>query len=158
MKKAIIVLLLAISTSFSYGQITSLPKPEAYFSAIIVSDIEASITWYSKSFGFTVINKVASEERGFKQANLQCGKILIELIELTSSVSPKNLLKNHPKKTKIDGFFKFGFLVSEFEKWVTHLKQLEVEFYGSVVTDPNSKKRMLLVKDPDGNRIQLFEK
>ena len=141
MKKAITLLLLAVCASFSYGQIKPLPKPEAYFSAIIVSDIEASITWYSTSFGFTVLNKVVSEERGFKQASLQCGMILIELIELTSSLSPKNLLKNHPKKTKIEGFFKFGFLVSKFEKWVTHLKQLKVEFYGSVVTDPNSKKK-----------------
>ncbi|MBC8754818.1 VOC family protein [Kordia sp. YSTF-M3] len=158
MKKAIIILTLILVSSISYGQSESLPNPEAYFSAIIVSDIESSITWYSNNFGFKVLNKIESEERGFKQANLKCGNILIELIELKSSVSRKSLLKNHPKKTKIDGFFKFGFLVSEFEKWVDHLKQAKVEFYGSVVTDNLSGKKMLLIKDPDGNRIQLFEK
>jgi hypothetical protein len=77
---------------------------------------------------------------------------------LNNSLSVTEILKNHPKKTKIDGFFKFGFLVSEFEKWVTHLEQCKVEFYGTVVADPISKKRMVLIKDPDGNRIQLFEK
>lgn len=83
---------------------------------------------------------------------------MIELIELKSSLSPKSLLENHPKKTKIDGFFKFGFLVSEFEKWVDALKKSKVEFYGDIVIDNLTGKRMLLVKDPDGNRIQIFEK
>ena len=158
MKKIIILLTLTFCTSINYGQVSTLQKPEAYFSAIIVSNIETSIDWYSNSFGFKVLNKVVSKERGFKQANLKCGTILIELIELKSSLTPKNLLKDHPKKTKIDGFFKFGFLVSDFEKWVTHLKQLKVAFYGSVVRDPNSNKKTVLIMDPDGNRIQLFEK
>ena len=158
MKKAILLFLLITCSSFCYGKTKSLPKPEAQVSAIIVTDIEASIDWYVTSFGFEILNKIISEKRGFKQANLKSGTILIELIELKTSLSQTEVLKNHPKKTKIDGFFKFGFLVSDFENWVTHLKQLKVEFYGSVVIDPVSKKRMLLLKDPDGNRIQLFEK
>ena len=158
MKKAIALFLFVSCSSFFYGQTKSLPTPEAHFSAIIVSNIGTSINWYSDSFGFKVLNKVVSEKRGFKQANLKCGNILIELIELNNSLTATDILKNHPKKTKIDGFFKFGFIVSKFDKWVTHLKQLKVEFYGTVVTDPISKKRMILLKDPDGNRIQLFEK
>ena len=158
MKRTLIVLNLILVSFTSYGQRESLPNPEAYFSAIIVNDIEASITWYSDNFGFKVLNKIESEEKGFKQANLKCGSILIELIELKLSLTSKSLLENHPEKTKIDGFFKFGFLVSEFEKWVDALKESKVEFYGDVVIDNLSGKRMLLVKDPDGNRIQLFEK
>ena len=158
MKKTLITFYLILISFISYSQNESLPKPEAYFSAIIVNDIDTSIIWYSNNFGFKVLNKIASKERGFKQANLKCGNILIELIELKSSLSPKNLLKNHPKKTKIDGFFKFGFLVSEFDNWVKFLKQSKVEFYGTVVIDDQSGKKMVLVKDPDGNRIQLFEK
>jgi catechol 2,3-dioxygenase-like lactoylglutathione lyase family enzyme len=158
MKKTAIIFSLILVSFVSYGQRESLPNPEAYFSAIIVNDIESSITWYSNNFGFKVLNKIVSEEKGFKQASLKCGNILIELIELKSSLSPKNILENHPKKTKIDGFFKFGFLVSEFDKWVAYLKKSKVEFHGSVVTDGLSGKKMLLIKDPDGNRIQLFEK
>jgi catechol 2,3-dioxygenase-like lactoylglutathione lyase family enzyme len=158
MKRAIIIFNLILVSFIGYAQSDSLPPPEAYFSAIIVNDIDASIDWYSSNFGFEVLNRVELEGKGLRQANLKCGNTLIELIELTSSVSPQSLLEDHPKKTKIDGFFKFGFLVSEFEKWVDALKQSEVEFYGDVVTDDLSGKRMLLVKDPDGNRIQLFEK
>jgi len=158
MKQTLIVFNLILVSLFSYGQNETLPSPEAYFSAIIVSDMESSITWYSTNFGFKVLNKIESEEKGFKQANLKVGNVLIELIELDSSLSPIDLLENHPKKTRIDGFFKFGFLVSEFDTWVEYLKQSKVEFYGSVVTDNLSGKKMLIIKDPDGNRIQLFEK
>jgi len=158
MKQTLIVFNLILVSLFSYGQNETLPSPEAYFSAIIVSDMESSITWYSTNFGFKVLNKIESEEKGFKQANLKVGNVLIELIELDSSLSPIDLLENHPKKTRIDGFFKFGFLVSEFDTWVEYLKQSKVEFYGSVVTDNLSGKKMLIIKDLDGNRIQLFEK
>ena len=158
MKRTLIIFNLILVSFISHGQHDSLLNPEAYFSAIIVNDIESSIIWYSNNFGFKVLNKIESEEKGFKQANLKCGNILIELIELKSSLSPNSILKNHPKKTKIDGFFKFGFLVSEFEKWVDYLKKSKVEFYGSVVTDNVSGKKMLLILDPDGNRIQIFEK
>ena len=158
MKQTLILLNLILISFISYGQDESLPNPEAYFSAIIVNDIESSISWYSNNFGFKVLNKIESEEKGFKQANLKCGNILIELIELDSSLSTKSLLKDHPKKTKIDGFFKFGFLVSEFDKWVENLRQSKVEFYGSVVTDNLTGKKILIIKDPDGNRIQIFEK
>ena len=141
MKKTLIILNLILGSFISYSQNESLPIPEAYFSAIIVDDIDSSISWYSEIFGFKILNKIESEEKGFKQANLKCGNILIELIELESSLSTKTLLKSHPKKTKIDGFFKFGFLVSEFDKWVAYLEQSKVEFYGSVVTDDLSGKK-----------------
>lgn len=141
-----------------YGQSGSLPSPEAYFTAIIVSNIDSSIIWYASNFGFEVLNRVELEEKSLKQANLRSGNMLIELIELKSSLSPKTLLENHPKKTKINGFFKLGFLVPEFDKWIDSLKQSDVEFYGEVVIDDLSGKRMQLVMDPDGNRIQLFEK
>ena len=128
MKKTLILFNLILISFLSLGQSELLPKPEAYFSAIIVNDIESSISWYSNNFGFNVLNKVESKAKGFKQVNLKCGDILIELIELDASLTQASLLKNHPKKTKIDGFFKFGFLVSEFDKWVESLEKSKVEF------------------------------
>ena len=45
----------------------------------------------------------------------------------------------------------------DFDTWVARLKATGVEFQGDVVIDKTSGKKMLVVKDPDGNRIQLFE-
>ena len=59
---------------------------------------------------------------------------------------------------RIIGLFKIGFVVTDFEKWVDHLIDKEVDFCGNIVTDDNTEKRMVIITDPDGNRIQIFEK
>ena len=131
--------------------------PEA-FSAIIVRDMEVSVTWYADKLGFEVINNNENAEMGFKQSNLKLGNVLIELISLTSAVDPEKAVSDHSSKTRLIGFFKFGFRVSDFDTWITHLKVKDVSFHGSVVNDPVSGKRMVIIKDPDGNRIQIFER
>lgn len=135
-----------------------LSDPEGSFIAIIVSDMDVSIAWYQDVLGFEVMNQVAVPERGFKQANLNRGKMDIELIELNNAISQEEALTNHPANTRIGGFFKFGFQVNDFDEWFLHLTNKNVEFYGSVVRDPVSGKQMLIIKDPDGNRIQFFER
>ncbi len=143
----------------SYSQKSDeLPNLDAYFSALIVEDMNTSLDWYRTSLGFTVLNKKEFPNAGFKQANLKRNGILIELIELDSAKSPKNLIKDYHSKTRIKGIFKIGFQVSEFDKWMQHLSKLKVEFHGRVVTNKESGKKMVIIKDPDGNRIQLFEK
>lgn len=145
-------------TSLSaYTQIDSLPRLEAYFSAVIVEDIDRSLDWYTSKLGFEVLNHTALPDRGFEQANLSNGSVLLELIKLDGSVSDKELLTSYPPKTKLQGFFKFGFAVAEFDRWINHLKDSEVTFQGNVVTDALSGKRMVIINDPDDNRIQLFE-
>lgn len=158
MNKLLIPLLLLITPYSSFCQEKSDLELEAYFSAIIVSDIDTSIRWYSSVLGFEVLNKVESEERGFKQSNLKRGEILLELIELDHAVSPSEVIPNYDSKTRLNGFFKVGFRVSNFEKWMDHLINTKVNFYGNVVNDPNTDKKMIIITDPDSNRIQIFEK
>ena len=157
-KKLLIILILTYLPFIGHAQSDILPDPEAYFSALIVNDIDNSISWYSSNLGFKVLNKNEFKEMGFKQANLKRGNILIELIELKSAISPRDVVPNYNNKTRIVGFFKIGFLVADFEKWINHLTQLKVDFHGKVVTDNISGKKMVIIKDPDGNRIQIFEK
>ncbi len=135
-----------------------LPDPEGSFVAIIVSEMEVSLSWYRDVLGFEVMNQVSVPERGFKQANLFRGKMDIELIELNTTISQEEALTNHPATTRIKGIFKVGFQVNDFDEWFLHLSSKKVEFGGSVITHPDSGKRMLIIKDPDGNRIQFFEK
>jgi len=141
----------------SFSQAEELPDPVPYFSAVIVEDIDISIEWYSEVLGFEEIDRIDSEERGFSQANLRRGDALIELIQLENSLSPQDLLEDKARGTRINGFFKFGFSVKDFDLWVDHFEKSNVEFRGVVVEDPDSGKRMVIILDPDGNRIQLFE-
>jgi catechol 2,3-dioxygenase-like lactoylglutathione lyase family enzyme len=140
-----------------YAQNESLPELEVYFSAIIVNNLDTSINWYANVLAFEVLDKTESKERGLRQANLKMGKSLLELIELNAAVSLKDVAPNYNSKTRVKGFFKFGFLTADFDKWINHLKQAKANFYGDVVNDNLTGKRMVIIKDPDGNRIQIFE-
>ncbi|WP_420319063.1 VOC family protein [Ekhidna sp.] len=125
-----------------------------YFSAIIVEDLESSVSWYSDNLGFKLINETdLYQDRGFKQANLSNSTTSLELIQLKNAINPNELIE---PKQRLRGFFKIGYFVSDFDSLVKSLQQSEVEFHGSVVKDANGKK-MLIIKDPDGNKIQLFE-
>ena len=129
-----------------------------YFTAIITRDIDSSINWYSTTLGFSVVGKTESKEHGFKQANLQSGELLLELIELESAVNQADVIPGYSSKTRVTGLFKTGYQVDDFQQWMTHLESLKTEFHGNVVTDKITGKRMVILLDPDGNRIQLFEK
>ena len=142
----------------SHAQNDSIPDLESYFSAMVVSDFESSISWYSNTLGFKVVNRIESKERGFKQSNLKRGDVLIELIELDKAVNLEDIVPNYSNKMRVIGFFKIGFLVTNFEKWIDHLTNEKIDFYGNVVTDDTTGKRMVIITDPDGNRIQIFEK
>lgn len=131
-----------------------LARPQACFIALIVKDLDASIKWYSELLGFTVVNQNNLESRGIFMANLASGKNRLELIQIDSSVSSDELLE---PKQKMQGFFKAGFLVKALEPYIAQLKDWDPNFNESIVSDPVSGQKMIVFKDPDGNRIQLFE-
>jgi hypothetical protein len=83
---------------------------------------------------------------------------LIEIIDLDSSISTIDVIPDYTNKTRIVGFFKLGFLVSNFDNWINHLTRSNVEFYGDVVMDETTGNKIAIILDPDGNRIQIFEK
>ena len=157
MNKKLLFLLVFGLPFFSYAQNDTPKDIKAYFYATIVNDINTSIDWYTNVLEFEVIDKIVSKERGFKQSNLKKEEMLIELIELDKAVSLESM-PNYHNKMRFKGFFKIGFMVTNFDVWITHLKKMKVSFYGNIVTDSNTKKRMVIINDPDGNRIQLFEK
>jgi catechol 2,3-dioxygenase-like lactoylglutathione lyase family enzyme len=140
-----------------YGQQEYIPEIEANFSALIVKDMGSSIQWYTEILGFKIIDKKEVVEFGLKQSNLKSGNTRLELIELESAVSPEKTIPNYNSKTRLVGLFKIGFLVSEFDKFMDHLQENHVKMHGDIVTDKESGKRMVIIKDPDDNRIQIFE-
>lgn len=157
MKRIGILISLMIFTNMAFAQKDTLPEIAPYFSAIIVKDLNTSLNWYVEKLGFAVFNKTELAARGIKQANLTRAGMAIELIELGTAITQDTLLTNFSQKTKIQGFFKLGFQVRDFDKWMLHLEATKANFYGGVVKDPVSGKRMVLITDPDGNRLQLFE-
>lgn len=144
---------------FSNQAQTSLPKNlTPYFNAIIVSELDSSLVWYQQMLGYEVLSNKAYAEMGFKQANLSRGHASLELLELSSAIAPEKSIPNYNSKTKVIGLFKFGFQVDDFDQWMEYLEAKQVTFHGRVVKEETTNKRMIIILDPDGNRIQLFEK
>lgn len=144
-----------LTVSVGFGQEDKVTALQPSFAAIIVSDMEVSIQWYSEKFDMKIINQVDLPELGLKQANLGSELFKLELIELKGSIDP---LKGTEGNIRVQGFFKIGFTVEDFDQWIGHLESQQAQFKGQAVADPVSRKRTILVLDPDGNRIQLFEK
>ena len=158
MKNLLVVFLVICLCPFIHAQSDSLPEPEPYFSALIVANIDSSIIWYSNVLGYEIVDKKEYEGAGFKQANLKRAHSQIELIELNSAISLREAIPNYNPKTRTHGIFKMGFQVPQFDRWIQHVSDNKVRVHGNVVEDPLSGKRMVIILDPDGNRIQLFEK
>ena len=128
-----------------------------FFSAVVVSNIDSSIAWYKKVFELQLRNRTDAPERGFIQANLHNKEMMIELIQVDSSLSQNRILEKHPQKTRIRGFMKFGFVVKDIDDLYKKLKDQNIKFTGRMVTDPINNKKTFLVNDPDDNLIQFFE-
>ncbi|MEL6194860.1 MAG: VOC family protein [Bacteroidota bacterium] len=143
---------------FSYGQVDREQDLQFRFISLIVKDVSSSVEWYTKVMGFSLEKEFVNEERGLKIANLSKGEHGIELIEISSSVSPEDAIPNFSKKLRIHGIFKVGFGVKDFDTWIEKFHDKNVEFQGEVVQDPVNGSRMVVVLDPDGNRIQFFER
>lgn len=158
MKNTLLLLCLVTLPSVCSAQTDALPPLAPYFSALIVENIDTSISWYTNTLGFEVLNNKDYPEMGFKQANLKTGQTAIELIELNRALSLPDVLPDYNKKTRTIGIFKIGFSVADFDRWLLHLEAAGANFYGHVVKDKTSEKKMIIILDPDGNRIQIFEK
>lgn len=150
----LLVMSLAGSIQAGIAQEKKLPPLQACCSAIIVNDLETSREWYSSILGFELTNDFKSEERGISIANLSQGSTRLELIEIVGSVPPDSLSKG---TSRLQGIFKFGMRTGDFDVWAAHLIESDPSLQDQIVTDPVTRKRMLVIRDPDGNRIQLFE-
>ncbi len=157
MKHFFLFLLLTAAAKSLAAQASALPAPRPYFTAIIVSDIDTAIQWYTEKLGFELRNRVELPERNIRQANLHHGHALIELIQIGTALFPSDLLADQPKGTQIAGVSKFGFSVADFDRWIEFLTEAGAEFLGRVVQDTVSGKKTIIVIDPDGNLVQLFE-
>ena len=122
--------------------------------AVIVGDIEKSIQWYGDLLGFEVLNRSKLESKGIEIVNLKVGSNRLELIQIDSSIAKSEVLNQNQR---IQGLFKVGMSVSSLEPYVSKMMMMDASFNEQVVVDPVSGRRMIVLKDPDSNRIQLFE-
>ncbi|WP_170147956.1 VOC family protein [Marinoscillum furvescens] len=114
---------------------------------LITTQPEKMAKWYEQHLNFQASNDYDL---------LYHDNLTITLEERKKAKHP-DTLKRAYNITRLPGLYKFGFITNQFDELVTTLETSEVEMVGNVVHDNSLKRRTLIIKDPDGNRIQLFE-
>ena len=138
-----------------YGQ--GAPEYQPYFSALVVKDFNTSVAWYQSVFGLKGKTEVNDPNQAYKIRILESSNYLLEILELKGSLKRDELLKGKPNGTELQGHFKIGFGISHVDEWLKHLKSLDIEV-PQVWTDSATGKKNFIIKDPDGNLVQFFER
>ena len=82
---------------------------------------------HSAAFCGLVVNENENAERGFRQANLKRDIANLELIQLDTAIKTSEILDEHGPRTRLTGFFKFGYSVSDFDYWTQRMKEKQAE-------------------------------
>ncbi len=117
---------------------------------ITVDQLENAIQWYTEQLGFRHLTTIG--EMGNKRAVLERNGCVIELYE------PANVLTVNESSEEFYGFPKIAFAIDGLDKIRSELVRKEVKIIHEFSeNDFEWASRSLIVKDPEGNWIQLFE-
>ena len=113
----------------------------------IVSDVDRAVEFYTGTFGFTVVRKFPAI--GILE------KDDLRLWLAGPSASASRPMPDGVKPTPAGGWGRFVLTVEDLEAEVARLTDKGATFRNSIVAGPGG--RQILVQDPDGNLIELFE-
>ena len=113
----------------------------------LVSDVERSIDFYTNTLGFKLDQSMAPAF-----ARISKDDLTLWLAGPKSSAARPMPDGRHPEP---GGWNRFVLEIADLESLVTKLNQAGTRFRNDIVTGPGGKQ--ILVEDPDGNVIELFE-
>ena len=119
--------------------------------AIICSDYQKSLDFYTKVLGFRVLAELFRSERNSYKTDLALGDTYV--IELFSFPSPPP----RPTHPEAAGLRHLAFEVDHLDEEIKILEQLGIE-HEPVRTDEYTKKQFVFLQDPDGLPIELYER
>ena len=119
--------------------------------AVICSDYQRSLDFYTQVLGFRILAEHYRKERQSYKTDLALGDEYV--IELFSFPTPPRRA-THPEAT---GLRHLAFEVENLEGEVRELNRLGIA-HEEVRTDEFTGKRFLFLQDPDGLPIELYER
>jgi len=127
------------------------------FFGVSVGDLEAAESWYRRVLGLETVRSVQSRNGDSRAVVMRRGELVVELVHFDGSRTPRaDLSVEHP--FQIEGLIKAGMFVADAELWHQYLVAAGVEADAQVITDEALGMRTFVFRDPDGNRIQVFER
>ena len=133
----------AVSQDSSGVWVDTVSTPQ-YF-ALYVADVDKSVEWYRVVFGLRELGGSKAEDGSWRIENLGNEQLLVEIIYDQHAQNVDRAL----------GFRKVGFYVSDVEAVADRAERATGE-RPRVVNFAELNQRILQIKDPDGNTIQLM--
>ena len=113
----------------------------------MVDDVEASIAWYTKNLGFTVLSNAAPAF-----ADVQRGSLRLLLSGPKSSAGRPMADGEQPRP---GGWNRIHFVVDDLNAEVARLRAAGATFRNEIVSGPGGSQ--ILLQDPSGNLVELFQ-
>ena len=113
----------------------------------MVDDVQAAIDFYGGHFGFTVRSSAAPAFADVVRGNLR--------LLLSGPASSAGRPMPDGRVPEPGGWNRIHFVVDDLDAEVARLRAAGVRFRNDVVTGPGG--RQILIEDPAGNPIELFQ-
>lgn len=117
-----------------------------YF-AVFVADAEKSAQWYRRAFGLRELDRSTADDGSWEIVNLTSDHLSVEIIRDNRAT----------QVVRARGFFKVGFHVPDVEV-VADVVGRETGERPRVLDFARHGVRIVQIRDPDGNIIQLFSR
>ena len=143
-RAAIIVMILSV-----FPAVATAAQPfnaRGAFLAVSVPDLEASVIWYTEKLGLSVVERPSASDK-VKVAILEGGGLIVELIQHAEAT---------PRAGMPQGIFKAGVVVRDFDAAVAALKERGVDIAFGPYPARGKQRANVIIRDRDGNLIQLF--
>lgn len=131
---------------------------EPAFFAMSVSDLEASTAWYARVFGTETVGDVTSRDGRGRARVMVAGNLVIELIAYEGSIGADDVLPVGQHRFALRGIVKTGLFVSDAASAHSLLTANGLDVDDSVGMDERIDARTFVLRDPDDNRLQVFQR
>jgi catechol 2,3-dioxygenase-like lactoylglutathione lyase family enzyme len=125
--------------------------------AISVSNVEASAAWYAELFGFTPGYRTYLNELEADFQIIERGDIRIELISRRGVQRNEDALLDPPEHLSKTRIIAVVFSTDNLEAATARMEELGVQFVWKNRTLSTDGLRSTLVRDPDGNIVNLLQ-
>jgi catechol 2,3-dioxygenase-like lactoylglutathione lyase family enzyme len=117
------------------------------FVAVRVQDVEAASSWYIGVFDLVEVNRVEAADYSIRI--LTGPGLSVELIQQSGDVEPAG---------RPFGLFKSGIFVRDIDAFYREMQRRGVSTDHEVFVDRALQMRSFVMRDPEGNRLQVFQR